>query len=122
MRPRLIKGIAVSPGFAVGPALVVRWELPAVPDVAIGPAQVDGEIARLRAALQAAKERILAVRAKAEQRAGPEEARIFDAQLLILDDSELVDGVERLIRDNHFSAERAFELKMLEWRGIWASQ
>ena len=40
MRPRLIKGIAVSPGFAVGPALVVRWEMPAVPDVAIGPQQV----------------------------------------------------------------------------------
>lgn len=122
MRPRLVKGIAVSPGFAVGPALVVRWELPAVPDVAIGPAQVSGEIARLRAALQSAKERILAVRAKAEQRAGPEEARIFDAQLMMLDDSELVEGVERLITDNHFSAERAFELKMLEWRGIWASQ
>ena len=122
MKQRLMKGIAVSPGFAVGPALVVRWELPAVPDVAIKPAQVAGEITRLREALQAAKERVLAVRAKAEERAGPEEARIFDAQLMILDDHDLVDGVERLISDNHFSAERAFELKMLEWRGMWAGQ
>ena len=46
MKQRLMKGIAVSPGFAVGPALVVRWELPAVPDVAIKPAQVAGEITR----------------------------------------------------------------------------
>ena len=46
MSHRLIRGIAVSPGVAVGPALVVRWEVPAVPDAAITPEQVEGEIAR----------------------------------------------------------------------------
>ena len=121
-RHRIIRGIAVSPGLAIGPALVVRWELPPVPETAIAPGQVDHEIARLREALEAAKQRVLGVRARAEERAGPEEARIFDAQLLILDDHDLIAGVERLIRDNHFTAERAFELKMLEWRGLWMSQ
>src|SRR5207245_6731563 len=78
-------------------------------------------IARLHEALRHAKQRLAGVRAKAAERAGPEEARIFDAQLLILEDTELVAGAERLIRDNHFSAERAFELKMLEWRGLWST-
>jgi len=41
---------------------------------------------------------------------------------MILEDVELVGGAERLIRENHFSAERAFELKMMEWRGLWSTQ
>jgi phosphotransferase system enzyme I (PtsI) len=122
MSQRVIRGIPVSPGVAVGPALVVRWEVPAVSEAPIGAADVEREIARLREALAFAKARLLGVRARAVERAGPEEARIFDAQLMILEDADLTGGVERLIRDNHFSAERAFELKILEWRGLWSTQ
>jgi len=121
MPGRIIKGVAVSPGVAVGPALVVRWEAPVVPDVPVGPGQVAAEVARLREAMAFAKERIARSRAKAAERAGEEEARIFDAQLMILEDRDLVTGVDRLIRENHFSAERAFQLKMLEWRGLWTT-
>lgn len=122
MPGRLIRGIPVSRGVAVGPALVVKWEVPVVSDRAITPDQVEREIGRLREALAFAAERLTGVRARAEERAGPEEARIFDAQLMILEDVDLVADTERLIRDNHFSAERAFELKMMEWRGLWSTQ
>ncbi len=121
MPHRVIKGIAVSPGVAVGPALVVRWEAPVVPDVPIGPDQVAAETARLAEAMAYAREQIVRSRAKAAERAGEEEARIFDAQLMILEDHDLRNGVDRLIRENHFSAERAFQLKMLEWRGLWTT-
>ena len=121
MPHRVIKGIAVSPGVAVGPALVVRWEAPVVPDLPIGPDQVAAQTARLAEAMAYARERISRSRAKAAERAGEEEARIFDAQLMILEDQDLRTGVDRLIRENHFSAERAFQLKMLEWRGLWTT-
>jgi len=121
MPHRVIKGIAVSPGVAVGPALVVRWEAPVVPDVPIGPEQVAAETARLTEAMAFARERIARSRVKAAERAGEEEARIFDAQLMILEDQDLRTGTDRLIRENHFSAERAFQLKMLEWRGLWTT-
>ena len=121
MPHRVIKGIAVSPGVAVGPALVVRWEAPVVPDVPIGPDQIATESSRLTEAMAYARERIARSRAKAAERAGEEEARIFDAQLMILEDHDLRAGVDRLIRENHFSAERAFQLKMLEWRGLWTT-
>jgi len=117
----VIKGVAVSPGVAVGPALVVRWEAPVVPEVTIGPGQVAAETARLGEALAFARERIARSRARAAERAGEEEARIFDAQLLMLEDQDLRGGTDRLIRENHFSAERAFQLKMLEWRGLWST-
>lgn len=121
MSRRVIRGIAVSRGVAVGPALVVRWEVPEVSDHAIRADAVEGEVLRLREALAYAKAKLALVRASAEKRAGPEEARIFDAQLMILEDPELVSTAERLIRENHFSAARAFELKVLEWRGLWSS-
>ena len=121
MPHRVIKGIAVSPGVAVGPALVVRWEPPAVPDVTIRPDQVARQARRLEEAMAYAGERIGRSRARAAERAGEEEARIFDAQLMMLEDHDLRAGVDRLIKENHFSAERAFQLKMLEWRGLWST-
>jgi len=121
MPHRVIKGIAVSPGVAVGPALVVRWEAPVVPDVSIRPDQVAAEAKRLDAAMAYARERITRSRDRAAERAGEEEARIFDAQLMMLEDHDLRAGVDRLVRENHFSAERAFQLKMLEWRGLWTT-
>jgi phosphotransferase system enzyme I (PtsI) len=122
MPQRLMRGVAVSPGVGVGPALVVRWEVPSVPERNIARGEVDAEIERLRDALEWSRERVRRVRERALERVGPDEARIFDAQLMMLQDEDLVAGVERLIRDNHFTAERAFAVKILEWRGLWMSR
>jgi phosphotransferase system enzyme I (PtsI) len=122
MPSRLLRGVGVSPGVAVGPALVVRWAVPQVPEGAVTPVEVDRELERLHGALEWARERIERIRERALVRAGPDEARIFDAQLLMLQDLDLVGGVERLIRENFFTAERAFEFKILEWRGLWSVQ
>src|SRR2546422_7028432 len=48
-------------------------------------------------------------RAKAEDRAGVDEARIFDAQILMLEDKEFLSGVADLIRENHLAAEKRSE-------------
>ena len=109
-------------GVAVGPALVVRWEIPVVPERNVAAAEVDGEIGRLRDALAWSRKRVQRVRERALERAGPDEARIFDAQLLMLEDEDILAGVETLIRENHFTAERAFEVKMLEGRDLWTGQ
>lgn len=122
MPNRLIRGVAVSPGIVVGPVLVVRWELPPVPERTIASGDVTRELKRLHEALDWATERVQKMRERAEERTGPDEARIFDAQLMMLEDEDVVGGVERLIRENRFTAERAFEFKMLEWRGLWSSQ
>ena len=51
---------------------------------------------------------------KVLRRAGPEEARIFDAQILMAQDEEFLSSVEVLIRNNQLSAETAYEFKALE--------
>lgn len=121
MSERLLKGIGVSPGIAVGPVVVVRWALPEVPHRVVPRSQVEKEVRRLRAALKDVGGHLEALRARAEDRAGVDEARIFDAQILMLGDSEFIAGVEDLIRENHLTAEKAFEFKALEVRDLWAA-
>src|SRR5207249_10097129 len=48
-------------------------------------------------------------------------ARIFDAQILMLEDKVFRSSVEDLIRENHLTAEKAFEFKALEVRDTWAA-
>ena len=41
MTERLLKGIGVSPGIAIGPALVLRWTMPDVPQRVVPRSQVE---------------------------------------------------------------------------------
>src|SRR2546427_11776356 len=56
-----------------------------------------------------------------EDRAGVDEARIFDAHILMLEDKEFLASVAELIRENHLTAEKAFEFKALEVRDTWTA-
>ena len=118
---RLLKGIGVSPGIAMGPTVTVRWALPEVPHRVVPRTQVEKEIRRLRAALKDVRKQLNELRARAEDRAGVDEARIFDAQLLMLEDKDFIGGIEELIRENHLTAEKAFEFKTLEVRDLWTA-
>ncbi len=116
---RAIVGISASPGIVLGPVHLLRWEVPDVPHRIIADEEVDREIARLHEALERAKERLRAVRDRAERHAGPEEAAIFEVQVSILDDEELGKRAESYIRQN-LGAEKAFDLVLLEWRQTFA--
>jgi phosphotransferase system enzyme I (PtsI) len=111
---RKLVGIPASPGIAVGPVHLLRWEIPEVRHRIVADEAVPGEIERLHAALDRAKERLIQIRERVEQSAGPQEAAIFDVQRQILEDQELIRDVEQLIRQN-LAAEKAFELIMFEW-------
>lgn len=122
MREHLLQGIGVSPGIAVGRAVVVRWALPDVPHRVVPRSQVEKEVRRLRAAVRDVKRHLLSLQARAEDRAGVNEARIFDAQMMMLEDPDFLQAVEDLIRENHLTAEKAFEFKVLELRDLWAGR
>lgn len=120
MTGRVLKGVGVAPGIAIGVAQVIQWELPAITRSVVTPDDVDGEIVRLGEALNSARAFLEDLRERTRQKAGGEEAKIFDAQILMLEDPELRGAVETLIRENQLSAERAFEFKTLEMRALWA--
>ncbi len=119
MTTRQFHGVGVSPGVAVAPAMLVRWAFPDVPDRTVAADQIESEIARLADATAAVLEQLGELRERTLQRAGPEEAGIFDAQMMMVQDPQFLQSVETLIRKNNFSAETAYEFKALELRNLW---
>jgi phosphotransferase system enzyme I (PtsI) len=115
-----IAGTPASPGIVDGQVHLLRWEVPDVRHRIIPDEAIPGEIKRFHAGLAQARERLHHVRARAEKNAGPEEAAIFDVQLSILEDGELLRQVEELITQN-LGAEKAFDLVLFEWRQQFAS-
>ena len=114
-----IAGMPASPGIVDGPVHLLRWEVPDVRHRIIPDEAVKGEIKRFHDSVGQAAERLRHVRARAEKHAGPEEAAIFDVQLSILEDHELLRQVEELIQQN-LGAEKAFDLVLFEWRQQFA--
>jgi phosphoenolpyruvate-protein phosphotransferase (PTS system enzyme I) len=117
---RIFHGIGVSPGVARAPALVMRWDFPEVEDRTVGAGEVEGEVARLREAVDDVVSHLQELGERVLQRAGPEESRIFDAQILMAQDEDFLASVETLIRKNQLSAETAYEFKALELRALWS--
>ncbi len=118
---RRLQGIGVSPGVGFAAAMVVHWGFPDVPDRTVEEEEVAGEVARLLAAVGGAVAGLEALRERVLVRAGVEESRIFEAQILMVQDPDFLAGVELLIRQNQLSAETAYEFKALELRNLWAS-
>ncbi len=119
MSDRVLRGVGVSPGVAFAPALIVRWSFPEIPERTISPAEFDAEVARLHQAVQAVVEQLAALRQRTHQRAGPEAAGIFDAQIMMVQDADFLASVESMIRKNLLSAESAYEFKALDLRNTW---
>jgi len=109
-----------SPGIVDGQVHLLRWEVPDVRHRIIPDEAIPEEIKRFHQGLTKARERLLQVRARAEKHAGPEEAAIFDVQLSILEDGELLRQVEELVHQN-LGAEKAFDLVLFEWRQQFAA-
>jgi phosphotransferase system enzyme I (PtsI) len=105
---------------ACAPALVVQWDFPQVPDRTVRPEEVESEVRRLRDAVEDVVSHLQELGQRVLQRAGPEESRIFDAQILMAQDEEFLASVETLIRRNQFSAETAYEFRALELRESWS--
>jgi phosphotransferase system enzyme I (PtsI) len=109
-------GIPSAPGIVIARARVLRWEVPRVPHgTTVAPTQVEHEVERFREACEFAKGRIRDLQARTAVSMGTVEAQIFEPQVLMLEDADLVEGTIAYIRESHLTAERAFEWRVLEW-------
>lgn len=99
----LLKGIGASDGVAVAKTYMLVQ-----PDLSFEKMTVEdseGEIARLTDALAQSTNELQAIRDKAAETLGEEEAQVFDAHLMVLADPEMVGSIEANIRDNKVNAE-----------------
>jgi phosphotransferase system enzyme I (PtsI) len=107
MRMEIRKGIAVSPGVAIAPAIVLDSEQFRIPRRSIEPAEVETELGRFRASLAHAQGEVRDLRARVTSDVGEKLGAIFDVQDALLTDPRLVDEITELIQREHYSAEYA---------------
>jgi phosphoenolpyruvate-protein phosphotransferase (PTS system enzyme I) len=118
--PTVRDGFGVSEGIVEGKVRLVRLEIPEVVHRRVEADKVEEEVARLWAARAETRARLEELRAATSERLGSMEARIFDPQILMLDDAEVVDRTVEYIREHHLTAAQAFEWRILELRAMWA--
>src|SRR5262249_21232574 len=107
-KPMLVlRGMAVSPGIAVGPVAVVDPRGLYLPPPATSPDAVDTELARLARGLKEAKAAAAQDEADARVRLGPQYADILGAHCRMIADPTLYGEARELIEEHYVSAEHA---------------
>src|SRR5688572_7106799 len=101
------RGIAVSPGVAIGPALVLDTEWFRIPQRFVEGESLDEEIQRLREALAAAAGETRENQDMLTEKLGKQYGAIFGAHAQLIADPTLSREIEGLIRDQGFAAEYA---------------
>lgn len=102
-----LKGIPASGGIAIGP--LVKLRLASVPVTAQTADDPEAERVRLLHAVREAQEETQALYKWAQAHAGENEAGIFDAQSLFLEDPALIGNALRLVAEERVRAESAWQ-------------
>ncbi len=112
---RVLHGLGVAAGIAIGPAHVRESSSISVPEYAIGADQVEGEQKRLSDAVSGARKQLAKLKSKAGGLHGPaaeEIGYLLDAYVQMLTGSRLVRGVERRIAEQRINAEAAVKAEI----------
>ncbi|GAP64656.1 PTS system, fructose-specific IIA component/phosphotransferase system, enzyme I, PtsI/phosphocarrier protein FPr [Ardenticatena maritima] len=117
----VLQGIPISPGIAIGNvAHFHRAPLPTTPPDT--PAEApDAEWARLQQAIAETRHALDELEAQTAAQAGAEEAAIFEAHKLFLDDPALLERARALVFDEHRSAEYAWHRAVSEVAAQYAA-
>ena len=104
---RLLDGIAASSGIAIAKAYCL-----VEPDLTFTEKKIEDvqkEIERFQSALSVAKGELEAIREIADKELGADEAAIFNAHVLVLNDPELITPIEDKIKTEQVNAEHALK-------------
>ncbi len=105
----VLKGIPASPGIAIGPQFLYRKRTPQIREKSISAAEGDQEIARLQQSLSRSQKELRKILDFAKSKLGESQARIFEAQLMILEDTVLFDAIYKRIRNERKNVEFVVE-------------
>jgi len=112
---RVMTGLGVSPGLALGSAHVSDLAALSVPEYSIAADQVSGELDRFDAAVGLSRHQLLKLKEKSAALHGPaaeEVGYLLDAHLAMLTHSRLLRGVVARIRGQLINAEAAVRIEI----------
>lgn len=104
----VLKGVPVSPGIAIGSAFLLHRDELQVEEEEIAGEQVASEVEKFKRAIQQTKEELFGIRRRVARNLGEEQGRIFDVQLLMLDDVMTIDQTITAIQERRRNAEFIF--------------
>lgn len=98
-KERVYYGLAASPGIAHAVAFVFTHGEVEVPRYSVEPERHEEEISRFEQGLLETRKQVSAIRAEVEEKVGEDEAAIFDAHLLVLEDRALIeDTIDEVVQ------------------------
>ena len=104
---KTLKGIAASDGIAIAPAYLL-----VEPDLSFKKSSiddVDSEVSRYQKAVSDSTSEVENIRDVAKKSLGEEEAQVFEAHLMILNDPEFTGAIETEIKNSKINAEAALD-------------
>jgi len=104
---RTYKGIGVSPGIAIGRAVIIEKRVASVYRVPIREEEVPAEVTRFMEALETTRDALLELKQKVSRSMGDEYASIFEAHAMIVSDASFADKVVQKIENEQVNAEWA---------------
>jgi len=108
---RALQGVGASKGLALGRARVRHPHVLTLSEETIARDAVEGEVARLEAAMEAARAELAGLREKLQGALAQEIGEFLDLHVLILDDPDLREGLRNLIQTGLYSADYALKLQ-----------
>ena len=116
-----LQGIAVSPGVAIGEALVLDNEGFRIPRRFLPRDAVEQELERLHKAFDAAIGEVEHNRKRVADQLGDDYAAIFSAHLQMLRDPRLHEEIEEMIRTRHYSPEYSVSRALRRYAKVFQS-
>jgi len=114
-----MQGIGASNGIAIAKVLVLKQEVIKTNAQKIEIKAIKEEFKRFHNALTAAAKDIEILITTTSKNLGQDKANIFEAHLLITNDPDLIEGVEKLIKDQQYNAAYALETVANQMIATW---
>ncbi len=114
-------GISAASGYALGPAFLLQDSKIQVVKSEVPKENLNSEILRFEEALGKAAHELEAIKEKTRQTIGAEEAEIFSAHIMVLEDPEYSGAIKELIRAEAWNTEWAIQEVTNRFLGLFAS-
>jgi len=109
---REFRGIAVSPGIAIGQVHLIEVEPIDIPKFWISDREIPAEISRFRAAVKKAQKELLRIRERLCKFQIGDQVKIIDSHQMIAQDETLLKNTQDAVRNEKINAEWAFQKEL----------
>ncbi|MBN1154018.1 phosphoenolpyruvate--protein phosphotransferase [candidate division KSB1 bacterium] len=111
-----MKGVAASPGIAIGQVYILTGNIVKVEQRDIDALQVQAEVEKFKTALELTKNDLTRIQSKAKSKMGKEGDKLFDVYRLLLEDVSIIDETIERIKNEKKNADYIYYSVMIKFQ------